>query len=200
MWRMSRKPSVVTMPVRAPLCSSTALVAMVVPWNTCSIASGGTPFRAQSSRMPAITPSDGSWGVVGTLWIATLPAAVSQSTRSVNVPPMSTPISRIVLPLGSARPGWAAHRVLSAGRPSEVARPGGTDLGICLARTTNPGPPGQAPPSMAARIGEMPVNAFSGCRRSTARRRPPYPAARPSARRTALATASTTGTVIRPAT
>ena len=40
MWTMSRMPSLVTMPVRAPRCWSTALVATVVPCSTPSTASG----------------------------------------------------------------------------------------------------------------------------------------------------------------
>src|ERR1700720_2534964 len=43
------------------------------------------------ARMPCITPSEGSCGVVETLWIATAPVVVSASTMSVKVPPTSIP-------------------------------------------------------------------------------------------------------------
>src|SRR5271155_286544 len=81
------------MPHSAPSCSSTALVAIVVPWNRWSIVPASSSACRHSSRTPWITPRDGSSEVVGTLWISVRPAAVSHSTRSVNVPPTSTPIS-----------------------------------------------------------------------------------------------------------
>src|SRR5271155_5810201 len=82
------------MPHSAPSCSSTALVAIVVPWNRWSIVPASSSACRHSSRTPWITPRDGSSEVVGTLWISVRPAAVSHSTRSVNVPPTSTPINR----------------------------------------------------------------------------------------------------------
>ena len=44
---------------------------------------------------PAISPSDGSATVEGTLWIQTSPVSVSATMTSVNVPPTSTPASFI---------------------------------------------------------------------------------------------------------
>ncbi len=43
--------------------------------------------------MPFMTPSEGSCGVVGTLWMAMAPVSRSEKMRSVNVPPTSTPIT-----------------------------------------------------------------------------------------------------------
>src|SRR5262249_29363187 len=83
------------MPVTAPSYSSTALVPIVVPCNTWSIVVRGNLVRSHNSAMPATTPRDGSSGVVGTLWITVCPVSVSAKTMSVNVPPTSTPISRI---------------------------------------------------------------------------------------------------------
>jgi hypothetical protein len=48
--------------------------------------------------MPASTPADGSAGVVGTLWITVRSRSVSDRTRSVKVPPTSTPISFMSMP------------------------------------------------------------------------------------------------------
>ncbi len=83
--RTSRKPSVVTSAVRAPLRSSSALVATVEPCATVAPLTG--PMPAASSA--AITPSDWS-AVVGTLAVTIRPS--TRATRSVNVPPTSTPI------------------------------------------------------------------------------------------------------------
>src|SRR5262245_35830015 len=91
------------MPVTAPSCSRMALVAMVVPWNTTSMVSRGMPYLSQSAIRPETTPREGSSGVVDTLWTAVWPASVSAKTRSVKVPPTSTPIIRIrFLPLDPA--------------------------------------------------------------------------------------------------
>src|SRR5262245_61218095 len=88
--RIWPKPWVVTRPTRAPLDSSTALVATVVPWTTLRSALGSMPASPQMRRTPASTPSDGSLGVDGVLtrhwrWSS------STRNRSVNVPPTSTP-------------------------------------------------------------------------------------------------------------
>src|SRR5258705_2316433 len=78
-------------PVRATLRSSSALVAVVVPWT----------MTAPSSA-PAAVPASAAWTppawfatVVGTLATRTSPLASSTSTRSVNVPPTSTPTSLV---------------------------------------------------------------------------------------------------------
>src|SRR6516164_2796483 len=85
------------MPVTAPSCSSTALVPIVVPCSTWSIAGRGRSKRPHSSPIPATTPRDGSSRVVGVLWIRVRPDSVSAKTMSVKVPPTSTPI-RYILP------------------------------------------------------------------------------------------------------
>src|SRR6516162_1906130 len=85
------------MPVNAPSCSNTALVPIVVPCSTWSIAGRGRSKRAHSSPIPATTPRDGSSRVVGVLWIKVRPDSVSANTTSVKVPPTSTPI-RYILP------------------------------------------------------------------------------------------------------
>jgi len=82
---MSRKPFVVTNAVRAPLPVRIVFVATVEPWTSSS---GVRP----ASSMPARIASDGSSGVLGRLCVRTSPP--SHSTRSVNVPPESTPSTR----------------------------------------------------------------------------------------------------------
>src|SRR5262245_11520860 len=100
MMRTSRKPCVVIRPVFAPLRSSTALVATVVACRTTSTALPRTSISASSFSNPSITASPGLAGLVGTFraWVA--PVASSDSTKSVNVPPMSnaTRIMRRWLP------------------------------------------------------------------------------------------------------
>src|SRR5467141_2192653 len=96
MWTISRYPAVVIMPVTAPSCSSTALVPIVVPCSTWSMAGRGKSKRAHSSPIPATTPRDGSSLVVGVLWIRVRPDSVSANTMSVNVPPTSRPIRYIL--------------------------------------------------------------------------------------------------------
>src|SRR5271169_1111125 len=95
MWTISRYPAVVIIPVTAPSCSNTALVPIVVPCSTWSIAWRGRSKRAHSSPIPTTTPRDGSSFVVGVLWIRVRPDSVSANTISVKVPPTSTPIRNI---------------------------------------------------------------------------------------------------------
>src|SRR5580704_1007480 len=83
------------MPVTAPLYSSTALVPIVVPCSTWSIARRGRSKRAHRALIPATTPRDGSSFVVGVLWIKVRLDSVSANTMSVKVPPTSTPIRYI---------------------------------------------------------------------------------------------------------
>ncbi len=99
---MSRKPSVVIMPVRAPSCSSSPLVAIVVPWRKSSISDGCRPAAPITRRAPDSTPVAGSPTVVGTFSTATSPRSSSTTSRSVNVPPTSTP-RRFIAP--ATRPG-----------------------------------------------------------------------------------------------
>src|SRR6516162_6833587 len=94
----SRWPSVVNSPTRAPLCSSRALVATVVPWTIRSVSASSAescmPSTSASSFSPPMTPSEGSFGAEGTLAKLVLPES-STATRSVNVPPTSTPMRYI---------------------------------------------------------------------------------------------------------
>src|SRR5215472_15268210 len=158
---MSRYPRVVIMPVRAPLYSSTALVAMVVPWKTCGTSVGAIPWRSHSSRMPTSTPAEGSAGVVGTLWITVTSRSVSDSTRSVKVPPTSTPMSfmsaYLLLPL---RASILAFRALDFHLDDESAHcgegeDGNLDRAYPRVRERRPSGPrawriaGMAPPSVA---------------------------------------------------
>ena len=86
------KPSVANMPVAAPRRSITALVTSVVPWITASTPDTATPFSASMAAMPSSTAVEGSSGVVSRLWIAMTRLDSSNSAKSVNVPPMSTPM------------------------------------------------------------------------------------------------------------
>src|SRR5687768_10485935 len=74
--------------VRAPLRSRRAFVATVMPWARATTA----PASTSEASMAFITPSDWSLGVEGTLAVRILPSP--SATRSVNVPPTSTPRRR----------------------------------------------------------------------------------------------------------
>src|SRR6266851_3238388 len=94
----SRWPAVVSIPTVAPLRSSSALVATVVPCTTRPV-SASNPARsvrssAARSSSPSITPMDGSAGVEADLARVTRPVS-STPTRSVKVPPTSMPIRSI---------------------------------------------------------------------------------------------------------
>src|SRR4029453_14170939 len=84
----SRKPSVVTSAVRAPLRSIRALVASVVPCTTSPPSDGGHLASARMDRTPSITPRSGASGVVRTFMAWALSSR--SRTTSVNVPPIST--------------------------------------------------------------------------------------------------------------
>ena len=86
--RVSRNPAVEIRPTRPPLRSTTAFVAVVVPCTNWPTSERATPPSASTSR----TPSVRSAGVVNDLDIDSSPVVLSKATRSVNVPPMSTPI------------------------------------------------------------------------------------------------------------
>ena len=77
-------------PTLAPRISSSALVVMVVPWAKNSMSPGATP-RAMKRATPSSTPSAGFFGVLDTFSTMSSPLALSSSTRSVWVPPTSTP-------------------------------------------------------------------------------------------------------------
>ena len=86
-WRKSRSrnPSVARKATFAPLRSSTALVATVDPCTRSPAAGSERP----DSSSAAIAPRCGADGVLGTLVMRTPPS--SKATRSVKVPPTSTP-------------------------------------------------------------------------------------------------------------
>src|SRR3954468_13014311 len=88
---MSRKPSVATSAVRAPLPSSSAFVATVMPWAKTLTSSGFAPAASSAAETASITPSDWSLGVLGAL--AVCRRSPTTITASVNVPPTSTPRS-----------------------------------------------------------------------------------------------------------
>src|SRR3954447_25318486 len=89
--RICPKPWVVMSPTRAPLDSSTALVATVVPWTTLPRSPGAMPAASQIRRTPVSTPRDGSDGVEGVFTRHCRWSPSSTRKRSVNVPPTSTP-------------------------------------------------------------------------------------------------------------
>ena len=89
-WRICWKPFVVIRPTRAPLDSSTAFVATVVPCRMLRISATSIDASSQMRRTPFKTPSEGSAGVDGVLIRYRLPSP-STRKRSVNVPPTSTP-------------------------------------------------------------------------------------------------------------
>src|SRR4051812_3876648 len=88
---MSSKPSVATNTVLAPLPSSSALVAAVVPCANVSTPSADSPAFSSTALTASSTPSDWSSGVVGAFAVTSRPPTAS--TASVKVPPTSTPRS-----------------------------------------------------------------------------------------------------------
>ncbi len=88
---VSPNPAVVTTPARPILPSMSAFVMSVVACTIGAVMSAGrTPALASSWRTPVRTPSSGAAGVVSVLSTTTRPETASNSTTSVNVPPMST--------------------------------------------------------------------------------------------------------------
>ncbi len=81
-------------PTSAPCPSTTALVARVVDTETRSTALAGRPDAASAAAMAPAMPRPRSWWVVGRLADATTRrVAASTSTASVQVPPVSTPMT-----------------------------------------------------------------------------------------------------------
>src|SRR5690349_10440366 len=120
------------MPTFAPLRSSSALVATVVPCTTSPVSARrpprSVPSSVASSARPSITPIEGSAGVEVDLASVTRPAS-STPTRSVKVPPTSTPM-----------------RSISA---SPAPRPAGHEAVDPIARARLRGPPGGRPVAAA---------------------------------------------------
>jgi hypothetical protein len=92
----SRIPRVVIRAVRAPFPSSSALVTTVVAWASHATAPGATPSSPVTVSSAPMTPRQKSRGVVGTLTTRGAPPASSTRTTSVNVPPMSTPMRKLM--------------------------------------------------------------------------------------------------------
>ena len=146
----SRWPSVVSSPTLAPLCSSSALVATVVPCTMRSVCASswlGERCRSSARRSrPAITPIDGSSGVDAVFASVEWPLS-STATRSVKVPPTSMPIfsmaraARIAgerLPLREGWGGAAPARPLPRPPPQgegELACTPDVATAICMLQT-----------------------------------------------------------------
>lgn len=96
----SLNPAVVTIAVFAPVRSMSALTAIVLPWLKPVTSPGSTPVASQMASMPAESPPMKSAVLdVLTAWTSSSPTR----TVSVNVPPMSTPIARMLLSLDMDR-------------------------------------------------------------------------------------------------
>ncbi len=90
-----------------------ALVPIVVPWTSVSI----SPGAASSADSPAMKPSAWFSGVLGTLATRNRRVAASTSSRSVKVPPTSTPtIYRLTPPLQASRGDPAIDSIGPTGR------------------------------------------------------------------------------------
>src|SRR5262245_15268424 len=96
-------PAVTRTASRAPVRSSAVLVATIRHCTRRSKAFGWTPSRT----MPASTPADWLAGVDGVFTMRSLPASGSNSTRSVNVPPTSTPSQSMGRALSTLEDGFA---------------------------------------------------------------------------------------------
>src|SRR5438094_465203 len=98
MWIASSWPCVVIRPTRAPFLWMSAFVPTVVPWVSTAISlqncSNESPSRSAATRIAAIMPSAKLPGVEGAL-VAVMPPPRPSTTQSVNVPPMSTPTSKL---------------------------------------------------------------------------------------------------------
>ena len=123
--RASRNPAVVRSPVLAPLRSISALVASVVPWMRAATLAGPRPASWRRVSTPCSTAWAGSLGVVRSLPTLTAPVASSTSTRSVKVPPMSTPMREPPRLVALIRGKCTGSRLQDAekGPSAEVRRP-----------------------------------------------------------------------------
>ena len=89
--RICANPLVVNNPTRAPFDSNTAFVATVVPCRMLRISPTSAPASPAIRFTPVSTPCDGSAGVDGVFTRWSEPVSSWTSSRSVNVPPTSTP-------------------------------------------------------------------------------------------------------------
>src|SRR5262249_2253695 len=92
---VSSNPLVVMNPTLTPLCVIRALVATVLPClksvvlpSNCAVS---TPATRAASSTASMTPREKSSGVVAAFAVQTSPVLLN-TTTSVNVPPVSTPI------------------------------------------------------------------------------------------------------------
>src|SRR5262249_25656987 len=109
----SRNPCVVINPMQAPLRSSTALVATVVPCTKRATSCGGKAHSASICLSASSTATLGSLRVLG-IFMIRVRAPGRRTTTSVNVPPISTPMLTSPLVL------IARHTPSPAGVPSKV--------------------------------------------------------------------------------
>ena len=140
---MSPKPAVTSIPVTAPRRSMTAFVTSVVPCTISVTEPISMRLSATSAATPASTASEGSCGVVKRLWIAMRPPDALLSAKSVKVPPMSTPIRYIQVPLDSLLCAKTCTSVL-AWELSEIAQGAPAGRGATGARTRPSMPCSQA--------------------------------------------------------
>jgi hypothetical protein len=118
--RTSRNPAVVISPQRAPLRSSTAFVATVVPWTSAATAARSV----LSTASPSMKPTDWSSGVEGTLATRNTPRSGSSASRSVNVPPTSAPICHAIrYSSPSCRASWSLTRISAPGPAAQAVAP-----------------------------------------------------------------------------
>ena len=87
----SRKPLVVSSPTRPPRFCSRVLEPTVVPCSTSVMSPGAMPASSRSAATPARTACSGWSGVDETFFAKRRPSSATR-TRSVNVPPISTPM------------------------------------------------------------------------------------------------------------
>src|SRR5712671_1918152 len=114
----SRKPLVVMSAVRAPLRSSTVLIATVEPCSTSDKFAASTFARSIVSATPCV----GSAGTVDALDVTIRPSM--QPTRSVKVPPISTP-TRFINSPGDARRSVFPTREAALDGPDDLIQSDG---------------------------------------------------------------------------
>ena len=100
----SRNPFVVTKATSTPFLSSKAFVAIVVPRRSAWIGTSTGHFST-----PVAMPCKGSAGVVSVFHAWTDPDVLSKATKSVKVPPTSTPRTQLIAPQSVIHPFLAAR-------------------------------------------------------------------------------------------
>src|SRR5690606_33825004 len=97
-----------------------ALVATVVPCITQPICAGSMAAMPQIRSMPLSTATEGLWGVEGTLAVKLSPVSSLISSRSVKVPPTSTPKRKLMSAL-QALPDFVGLAASQGGQASHVS-------------------------------------------------------------------------------